>query len=115
MKALLQDVEMSFLRHKARRDASGADPLNPPRELEVFPNDPLAEEAYMTSDELDMQEAFDPDHKQHRKSPAAQFGSLRHAQVALPLELEKTIAKLIASEKRAFFLSNPMLTSRHCS
>ena len=87
---------MAILRHKSHNTIPGVTPLEPPRELEVYPDDPLADTEYMTPEELDLQEAFDPDSKQHRKSPAAKFGSLRSGQVVLPLELETTITKLIA-------------------
>jgi hypothetical protein len=106
MKALIQDAEMAILRHKAGRNIPGLESRKLPRELEVYPNDPEAEDEYMTSEELELQETFDPDGKQHRKSPAAKFGSLRSGQVVLPLELENTITRLISGMHRSYCINS---------
>ena len=93
-KALLEDVDLSMLRHKARHAALDAvRVVPPPRELEVFPTDPL--EGYMTSEELDIHEdVYQSRAKQ--KSPAALFGSQRVGATVLPFELQQTITRLVA-------------------
>ncbi|PSS29720.1 hypothetical protein PHLCEN_2v2868 [Hermanssonia centrifuga] len=95
--ALLKDVDLSILRHKARQ-LPGAD-AQAHRELEVFPHDPLRADDYMTSEELDSQE-YDEDSKDFRKSPAARFGSQRVGAVILPLELQQTITRLISASDK---------------
>lgn len=94
MQALLRDADMSLLRHKARR-VLGSDPNKPPRELEVYPNDPFTDDAYMTAAELDSQE-LESEEGLGRKSPAAAFGSQQIGAVVLPVELQNTISRLIA-------------------
>ena len=65
-----------------------------PRELEIYPNDPLARDSYLTSEELDATEVVEE--RLSRKSPAARFGSQQHGAVVLPSELQTTITKLIS-------------------
>ena len=65
-----------------------------PRELEVYPEDSMTSEDYLSSDELDS--IHDTEDKHTRKSPAAQFGSQRHGTIVIPLELQHTITKLIS-------------------
>ena len=90
--ALLRDVEIS-LRNKLPPNTSGG---RGPRELEVFPHDPDTTLDYLTSAELDAQdEGFG---KEHRKSPAAAFGSQRIGAVALPLELQSSIERMVAAK-----------------
>lgn len=97
MKALLRDVDMSLIRHKVM---SPSDLAKPPRELEVYPNDPNAEDDYMTPEELDLEEV-ELDGSSTRKSPAALFGSQRIGAVVLPYELQKTIRNLIAESDKS--------------
>ncbi|EKM61456.1 uncharacterized protein PHACADRAFT_248077 [Phanerochaete carnosa HHB-10118-sp] len=87
---------MSLLRHKT---VHSSDLAKTPRELEVYPNDPADVDDYMTSEELDFQEA-DADDKSTRKSPAALFGSQRIGAVVLPLELQKAITQLISESDK---------------
>lgn len=94
MQALLRDAEMSILRHKDRRTQESL-----PHELEVYPNDPSADEDYMTAAELDAQE-FDTESRSTRRSPAALFGSQRIGSVVVPLELQNTISRLIAESDK---------------
>ena len=90
--ALLRDVEIS-LRNKLPPNTSGG---HGPRELEVFPQDPDTTLDYLTSAELDAQdEGFG---KEHRKSPAAAFGSQRIGAVALPPELQSSIERMVAGK-----------------
>lgn len=92
MHALLRDAEMSILRHKDRPTQSSQ-----LRELEVYPNDPCADDDYMTAVELDAQES-DMDNGTTRRSPAALFGSQRIGSIVLPLELQNTINRMIAGQ-----------------
>lgn len=84
LKALLQDIDISLTSHKhvvAKR---------PPRELE-----PVAIEY---PEEAEDAEVFVEDHSErgeHRKSPAARFGSKKIGAVVMPTELQKSITTLI--------------------
>lgn len=84
LKALLQDIDISLTSHKhvmAKR---------PPRELE-----PVAIEY---PEEAKDAENFVEDHSErseHRKSPAARFGSQKIGAVVMPTELQKSITALI--------------------
>ncbi len=92
-RVLLNDIDMSVARHKSRHtDSSG--PVSP-RELELYPNDPSISQGYLSSAELDAQDD-NFDLKEHRKSPAALFGSQRIGAVILPVELQNTISRLIS-------------------
>ena len=107
-KSLLEDVDLSLLRHKARHGA--LDPVRSapvPRELEVFPSDPFDE--YMTSEELDDQESGQQG-REKQKSPAALFGSRRIGSIVLPFELQQTISRLIAGMYSWMFTSHSLLT-----
>lgn len=91
--ALLKDVDMS-IRH--RRPLALDSPGSPSthRELEVYPND-SSEEGFLSSEELDREDDGEASTRE-RKSPAADFGSQRIGATVLPLELEQTIAQIIA-------------------
>lgn len=89
---------MSIRRHKHRPQVSDHHhPPLTPRELELYPNDPLAEEDLLSFDELELQDS-EHDAKKEQKSPAAHFGSRRIGAVILPSELEKAINQLIAGK-----------------
>ncbi|KAJ3487116.1 hypothetical protein NLI96_g3758 [Meripilus lineatus] len=103
LRELLRDVDLSLLKHKTRRGSTGLTETPSHRELEVFPNDPSPDVDYLTAEELDGE--VESNEKEHRKSPAALFGSLRIGAVILPLELQGAITKLIAESDR------PMLHS----
>lgn len=94
LRELLRDVDLSLLKHKTRRGSTGLTETPSHRELEVFPNDPSPDVDYLTAEELDGE--VESNEKEHRKSPAALFGSLRIGAVILPLELQGAITKLIA-------------------
>ena len=94
LRELLRDVDLSLLKHKTRRGSTGLTDTPSHRELEVFPNDPSPDVDYLTAEELDGE--VETNEKEHRKSPAALFGSLRIGAVILPLELQGAITKLIA-------------------
>lgn len=96
-RALLDDINMAVSRNKSRLTDPGR--AAPPRELEVFPNDPTISQDRLSSEELDAQED-DLDRKEHRKSPAALFGSQRIGAVTLPLELQNSISRLISEADR---------------
>jgi hypothetical protein len=103
LQALLQDVDLSLARHKARLadpnghagpESSAAAPgMRNPRELEVF-GDLELDNATLDYDDL---EGLDFEHDTHetRKSPAANFGSQHIGAVILPLELHNAITRLI--------------------
>lgn len=89
LKALLQDIDISLTSHKHVMEK------RPPRELE-----PVAIEY---PEEAKDAENFIEDHSErseHRKSPAARFGSQKIGAVVMPTELQKSITTLIdASDK----------------
>ncbi len=96
--ALFKDVDMSLRRHKHRPQAlDSPDTLSPSshRELQVYPSGPTEEEGFLSSEELDLADDGEVS-VWERKSPAADFGSQRIGAIVLPLELEQTIAQLIA-------------------
>lgn len=84
IKALLQDIDISLTSHKhiaAKRS---------PRELEAF----VIEELEAAENVEDSVEDFS-ERNEHRKSPAARFGSKKIGAVVLPAELQKSITALI--------------------
>ncbi|KAI0348145.1 Rsm22-domain-containing protein [Trametopsis cervina] len=82
------------------RHSTGSDVLrHPPRELEVYPNDPLETDDYLTSEQLDSQEISEEKHG--RKSPAARFGSRSHGTIVLPSELQGSITRLISGSDKS--------------
>lgn len=99
LKTLLQDTDMAILGHKPRQDAAMNSRHKGIRELEVYPDDPLATDAYLSPEELDNAESVE-NNRDSRKSPAALFGSQRFGTVVMPLELQGTITKLIAGMDR---------------
>lgn len=78
---------------KAHRDRGTLNAGVAHRELEVYPEDSLEGDDYLTSEQLDDLEV--PEDKHTRKSPAAHFGSQRFGTIVLPSELQDTISKLI--------------------
>lgn len=99
LKTLLRDTDMAILGHKSRHGEALNSNHQMLRELEVYPDDPLAKDAYLSPEELD-----DMENEEHnrdtRKSPAALFGSQRFGAIVMPLELQNTITKLIAGTGR---------------
>jgi hypothetical protein len=102
LQALLNDVDISIARHKARRtDPSPrvVDSGKAHRELEVFPELSLEHtdrDAGSSALELDYDDAHEEaDTAETRKSPAAAFGSKAIGAVVLPLELQNSIVRLI--------------------
>lgn len=77
-----------------------------PRELEVYPEDHLTSDRYLSPEELDSLEAEDEKHS--RKSPAALFGSQRHGTIVVPLELQRTITKLISGMRISVSLTRSL-------
>ena len=91
--ALLRDVDISL----SNKYSESSSEIHKPRELEVYPHDPDTPKNYLTSAELDARDDI-PSRKDSRKSPAAAFGSQRIRAVVLPLELQSSIERMIASE-----------------
>ncbi|KAG1754790.1 mitochondrial small ribosomal subunit Rsm22-domain-containing protein [Suillus paluster] len=89
LKVLLQDIDISLTSHKHIMTK------RPPRELETVAIEDL--------EEAEDAEDFVEDHSErseHRKSPAARFGSKKIGAVVMPTELQKSITALIdASDK----------------
>ncbi|KAI0692972.1 mitochondrial small ribosomal subunit Rsm22-domain-containing protein [Cytidiella melzeri] len=73
-------------------------PRRAARELEVYPDDPLATQDYLSFEELDLMDTAEDKHT--RKSPAARFGSQRHGTILLPLELQGAVTKLISGSDK---------------
>ncbi|OAX42679.1 Rsm22-domain-containing protein [Rhizopogon vinicolor AM-OR11-026] len=89
LKALLQDIDISLTSHKHVASKRSL------RELEAF----AVEELEETEDVEDSLEDSS-ERNEHRKSPAARFGSKKIGAVVLPAELQKSITALIdASDK----------------
>jgi hypothetical protein len=86
LKALLQDIDISLTSHKY------AAVKRSPRELEAFAVDEL-EEAQAEDAEDSVEDSSE--RNEHRKSPAARFGSKKIGAVVLPAELQKSITALI--------------------
>jgi hypothetical protein len=82
-RALLNNEDISLKSYKRNRPA--------PRELEVLPSGEAG---------LFVEEYIEPEdgeeHYNHRKSPAAEFGSRRIGAVILPVELQNSINALIS-------------------
>ena len=89
LQSLLKDVDMSLVRHKARHLPRVH------RELEAIPTDQSVDDG-VAYDEEYQDNSFD--HKDTRRSPAAQFGSRHIGAVVLPFELQKSINRLIAGK-----------------
>ncbi|CAL1694264.1 unnamed protein product [Somion occarium] len=96
--ALLNDVDLSVLKHRARHGPASTSGSNSPRELEVIPVEHVPDTDYLTSEDLDSME--DRDEKDRRKSPAALFGSQRIGAVVIPFELQQTINRLISESDK---------------
>lgn len=98
LEALLKDVDVSLKNFKGHHP--------PPKTLEVMPGDsnaPAVLSDEWTSMEIlpEEQEAsyYEPEEHEHRKSPAAKFGSNQIGSIALPLELQHSINLLISCEQ----------------
>lgn len=103
LKTLLRDTDITKLGHRARRSETSSH-TEGPRELEIFPYDPLATQDYLTPDELDsLDDTLDT--RESRKSPAALFGSQQYGAVVIPFELHGAISKLIAGVWRMSLLN----------
>ncbi|TCD70126.1 37S ribosomal protein S22 [Steccherinum ochraceum] len=100
LQALLHDVDLSVLKHKSRYTILNSTLPPGPRELEVFPTDPDAQDDYLSAADLDLHDEV-PDTKEKRKSPAAVFGEKRYGAIVLPLELQNTITRLISSSDKS--------------
>lgn len=110
--ALMNDVEMSLLKHRkndSKSQPSAAFTGKVIKEAEYYPVVPSPSSSLVDSEEL--QEYFvseDSEHlheheKRERKSPAAAFGSKQIGSVILPDELQEAISKVIV--RTSFFLS----------
>ena len=77
--------------HKSRAHHPVEQEVPVPRQLEIFPDDPIldAEEPYShwPEDEVESRES--------RKSPAAAFGSRHIGAVVIPKQLQNSISRLI--------------------
>lgn len=98
--AVLKDVELSLLR-KTSRHATVTNPAaRAHRELEVYPSEEALVETGFDVEPFDpLLDDFDP--RDGRKSPAAAFGSQRIRQVVLPMELQRSIDRLISGTQYA--------------
>lgn len=88
LKALLRDVDISLTSHKqipARRS---------PRELQAFAVEELEETVDV---DVTVEDPFEDssERHEHRKSPAARFGSKKIGAVVLPAELQASVTALI--------------------
>lgn len=86
LKALLQDVDISLTSHKQIPVRKS------PRELQAFAVEELEENV-----DVGVEDPFEDssERNEHRKSPAAQFGSKKIGAVVLPAELQASITALI--------------------
>ena len=104
--ALMKDVDMSLLKHKARMDPEELSAYHAKkiREAEVFPVESSLEGHLRaleipSDDDLDAQEYLDVHRdSKERKSPAALFGGRRIGAVVLPYELQHAIRNVIVGE-----------------
>jgi hypothetical protein len=90
LKALLQDIDISLTSHKqipVRRS---------PRELQAFAVEELEETVDVDVD-VAVEDPFEDssERNEHRKSPAARFGSKKIGAVVLPAELQASVTALI--------------------
>ncbi|KAF8963940.1 mitochondrial small ribosomal subunit Rsm22-domain-containing protein [Flammula alnicola] len=105
---LLQDVDISLKRHKLQ-------PVPPHRELEVISSESTSIVHQIKAEEWAAMEAAietsldeEADDHEHRKSPAAAFGSNQIGTVILPLELQSAINLLIAEGEKSEIRSDAM-------
>lgn len=104
--ALMNDVEMSLLKHRSQPPAAFTGKVI--KEAEYYPAIPSPSSSSVDSEELQEYFVFeDSEHlheheKRERKSPAAAFGSKQIGSVILPDELQEAISKVIV---RTSFLS----------
>ena len=94
LRTLLNDVDLSLLKHRARHAMPSSHMELSHRELEVVPHQQNPGVDYLTSEELDVLQ--DREDGAHRKSPAALFGSQQIGAVVIPSELQKAVNLLIA-------------------
>lgn len=105
--ALMNDVEMSLLKHRSQPPAAFTGKVI--KEAEYYPVVPSPSSSSVDSEELQEYFVFeDSEHlheheKRERKSPAAAFGSKQIGSVILPDELQEAISKVIV--RMSFFLS----------
>ncbi|KAJ3558994.1 hypothetical protein NM688_g608 [Phlebia brevispora] len=98
---LLKDIDLSIHRHRTRPAPNEPKQLETTslRELEVYANDSLAENDFLSFEDLELQEIADETSREQR-SPAAHFGSRRIGAVILPAELQRTITQLISESDK---------------
>jgi hypothetical protein len=96
LRALLNDVDMSLVRHKSHHLPRVY------RELEAQPIEQSLDGRDPTGDE-DFYEDDTTGRRDARKSPAADFGSQKIGAVTLPFELQKSISRLISGKKWSRF------------
>ncbi|KAF9245720.1 hypothetical protein BU15DRAFT_85441 [Melanogaster broomeanus] len=95
MKSLLQDVDISLMTHKHKRQDDPTTP--PPRELEAFADDE-GDIEYHDIEQEDYPFDGPARRREDRKSPAARFGSDGIGAVVLPPELQRTVTALIEED-----------------
>jgi hypothetical protein len=103
---LLQDIDISLKKHKLQSPA-------PHRELEVIASESVSQAHQIKPEEWTALDAvsenllrIEEDDKEHRKSPAALFGSSQIGAVVIPLELQSSINLLIAGGRILSLHSN---------
>jgi len=106
LEALLRDVDISLKNAKTNPEAAH-------RELEVVFGEPRAVVAGFSPDEwspMEMDEAGSEGEREHRKSPAARFGSEQIGTVIIPTELRSAVDRLIAGGFHCFVRINHLIT-----